>query len=84
MKTLSPCIYRNLASHPQVLRISEASLYFERTVFPNQCVAFEALPGSIIEIHEDVCAMPSDSFTFEELRALDAESLFQLQSLEVA
>lgn len=84
MKNLSPCIYRNLATHPQVLRISEISLYFERTVFPNQCITFEAKPGSVIEIHEDICAMPSDSFTFDELRALNADSLSQFQSLEVA
>ncbi len=84
MKTLSRCIYRNLGTHPQVLRISEVSLYFEKTVYPNQCVTFEAMPDSIIEIHEDVSAMPSDSFTFEELRALDAENLFQFQTLEVA
>jgi hypothetical protein len=85
MKTLFPCIYRNLANHPQVLRISEISLYFERTVYPNQCIAYEALPESVIEIQEDVIAMPSDSFTIdEEVRALDAESLFQFQTLEVA
>ncbi len=84
MKNLLPCTYRNLAKRPQVLRINEMSLFFERTVFPNQCIVFQAQPDAVIEIHEDVTALPSDSFTCEELRALSAEDLLPLQTAEVA
>lgn len=84
MKNLLPCTYRNLSARPQVLRISKAPLFVERTVFPNQCIVFQAQPDAVIEIHEEVTALPSDSFTCEELRALSVEDLFHLQTAEVA
>lgn len=84
MTNLVPCTYRNLASHPQILRIAEARAYFERTVFPNQCIAFHAPLDSVVEIHGDITCLPSDCFTCEELRAISVDSIRQFQSLEVA
>ncbi|MCS6959284.1 MAG: DUF1830 domain-containing protein [Pseudanabaenaceae cyanobacterium SKYGB_i_bin29] len=84
MNSLVPCTYRNLANHPQILRISDARAYFERTVFPNQCIVFDAPVGSIVEIHEDVTALPSDTICCEELRAVSADLLLQYQPAEIA
>ncbi len=83
MKDLVPCTYRNLASHPQVLRIAELPLYFERTVFPRQCIVFQAPRGSLVEIHDHITALPSDALPCEELRAINADSILQFQPLEV-
>lgn len=84
MNNLVACTYRNLETYPQILRIAEARAYFERTVFPNQCISFQASPNSLVEIHDHVTCLPSDNFTCEELRAISVDSIRQFQAVEVA
>ncbi len=47
------CIYRNESEFVQIIRISQPNIaFFERSVFPNQCLQFSAPIGALLEIHE--------------------------------
>ena len=47
------CIYRNESEFMQIIRISQSkSAFFERTLFPNQCIQFSAGADALLEIHE--------------------------------
>jgi hypothetical protein len=47
------CIYRNESEFIQIIRISQPNIsFFERSVFPNQCVQFSAPRDTLLEIHE--------------------------------
>lgn len=46
------CNYVNATSHIQIARITNIpNWYFERVVFPGQCLLFEALTDAQLEIH---------------------------------
>ncbi|MBD2308984.1 DUF1830 domain-containing protein [Chroococcidiopsis sp. FACHB-1243] len=45
------CFYMNATSQSQILRIADASNWFERVVFPGQRFMFEAKPEARLEIH---------------------------------
>lgn len=46
------CGYKNATPQIQVARISNMTHgYFERVVFPGECLQFEALPDARLEIH---------------------------------
>lgn len=46
------CQYMNTTRQVQITRISDvANGYFERVVFPGQCLLFTALPSARLEIH---------------------------------
>ena len=50
---LSTCIYRNETAFVQIIRISQPNLtFFERSVFPNQCIQFSAPVDALLEIYE--------------------------------
>ncbi|PZO45117.1 MAG: hypothetical protein DCF19_01090 [Pseudanabaena frigida] len=47
------CIYRNESETTQIIRISQTNVsFFEKSVFPNQCIQFMALEDSLLEVHE--------------------------------
>ena len=47
------CIYRNETQVIQVIRISQAkTAFFERSLFPNQCVQFFASTDALLEVYE--------------------------------
>lgn len=51
------CCYVNSSSKIQVARITNIpDWYFERVVFPNQRLIFEAHPNAILEIHTSMMA----------------------------
>lgn len=51
----STCIYRNETDFIQIIRISQTNhTFFERSVFPNQCIQFTAQLDALLEIHESV------------------------------
>ncbi|MGK7931071.1 MAG: DUF1830 domain-containing protein [Microcystaceae cyanobacterium] len=68
------CCYVNATSQIQVARISNIpNWYFERVVFPGQRLVFEALPGSMLEIHTGMMASAilSDTIPCERLSISD-------------
>ncbi len=68
------CCYVNATSQIQVARISNIpNWYFERVVFPGQRLVFEALPGSMLEIHTGMMASAilSDTIPVERLSISD-------------
>jgi hypothetical protein len=49
----SICIYRNETEVLQIVRISKPNVaFFERVVFPNQCIQFSAPIDALLEICE--------------------------------
>jgi len=51
------CIYRNESEYIQIIRISQPkSAFFEKTVFPNQCIQFAASGDDLLEVLESVMA----------------------------
>ena len=46
------CNYRNTTNRLQVIRIANIpNWYFERVVFPNQQLIFQAFPEALLEVH---------------------------------
>ena len=65
------CGYINTTRFIQIVRITNiANWYFERVVFPQQHLLFEALPDAQLEIHtsEIVTAMRIDKIKCESLQ----------------
>jgi hypothetical protein len=51
------CSYVNATSKIQVARITNIqNWYFERVVFPGQCLVFESIPEAQLEIHTGMMA----------------------------
>jgi len=51
------CIYHNESEYIQIIRISQPkSAFFEKTVFPNQCVQFAASGDDLLEVWESAMA----------------------------
>ncbi len=52
------CIYRNESETIQIVRISHPNIaFFEKSVFPNQCLQFSASGDALLEIYESsICA----------------------------
>ena len=49
------CIYRNESEIIQIIRISQTkAAFFERVVFPNQCIQFSAHVDALLEVCEGV------------------------------
>ena len=47
------CIYRNESEFVQIIRMSQPNIsFFERSVFPDQCVQFSAPTDALLEIYE--------------------------------
>jgi len=65
------CRYVNTTRQIQITRITNiANWYFERVVFPGQCLLFEALPYAQLEIHTytQPSAILSDTIPCDRLR----------------
>ncbi|WP_055073549.1 DUF1830 domain-containing protein [Pseudanabaena sp. 'Roaring Creek'] len=46
------CLYRNEGEVVQILRVSHADITFwEKAIFPNQCIQFSAPRDALLEIH---------------------------------
>jgi len=51
----SICVYRNETEFVQIIRIAQPNTnFFERVVFPNQCIQFAAPIDALLEIYECV------------------------------
>ena len=65
------CSYINTTNFIQIVRITNiTNWYFERVVFPQQHLLFEALPDAQLEIHtsEIATAMRTDTIKCESLQ----------------
>ena len=72
------CCYVNQSDRIQVARITNIpNWYFERVVFPQQRLVFEAVPQALLEIHCGMMASAilSDTIPCERLCVNDLESL---------
>ena len=82
------CCYVNASSQIQIARITNiANWYFERVVFPGQRLVFEAVVGSLLEIHSGMMASAilSDTIPAERLAiAGDEDDEFEDEFEEVA
>ena len=73
------CSYINATNFIQIVRITNiTNWYFERVVFPQQHLLFEALPDAQLEIHtsEIVTAMKTDKIKCEFLQIHEAVATF--------
>jgi len=71
------CQYVNTTRQVQITRISDvANGYFERVVFPGQCLLFTALPSARLEIHTytQPSAILSDTVPCNRLRKSEVSS----------
>lgn len=69
------CGYINTTRFIQIVRITNiANWYFERVVFPQQRLLFEALPNALLEIHtsETATAILMDKIKCEFLQIHEA------------
>ena len=69
------CCYANVTNQIQIIRITNiANWYFERVVFPQQRLLFEALPNALLEIHtsETATAILMDKIKCEFLQIHEA------------
>ena len=72
------CCYVNPSSRIQIARITNIpNWYFERVVFPQQRMVFEAVPEGLLEIHCGMMASAilSDTIPCERLCVEDAKNL---------
>ncbi len=72
------CCYVNPSSRIQIARITNIpNWYFERVVFPQQRMVFEAVPQALLEIHCGMMASAilSDTIPCERLCVEDAKNL---------
>jgi len=70
------CIYRNESEFVQIIRISQPNIaFFERSVFPNQCVQFSAPTDALLEICEGAIAgsIHADTIPCSQLAILDRD-----------
>ena len=73
------CSYINATNFIQIVRITNiTNWYFERVVFPQQHLLFEALPDAQLEIYtsEIVTAMKTDKIKCESLQIHEAVATF--------
>ena len=73
------CDYINATNFIQIVRITNiTNWYFERVVFPQQHLLFEALPDAQLEIHtsEIATAMKTDKIKCEFLQIHEAVATF--------
>ena len=79
------CCYVNPSDRIQVARITNIpNWYFERVVFPQQRLVFEAVPQALLEIHSGMMASAilSDTIPCERLCVNDLESLKKNSSVD--
>lgn len=73
------CSYINATNFIQIVRITNiTNWYFERVVFPQQHLLFEALPDAQLEIHtsEIATAIVTDKIKCELLQIHEAVATF--------
>jgi hypothetical protein len=73
------CCYVNATSQMQIARIKNIpNWYLERTVFPGQCLCFEAVPDAQLEIHTNrmSSAILADTICCNRLRINEASDSF--------
>ena len=73
------CCYMNSTNQIQIARSANISTwYFERVVFPQQRLLFEALPNALLEIHtsETATAILTDKIKCEFLQIHEAIATF--------
>jgi hypothetical protein len=56
------CIYRNESETIQIVRISHPNIaFFEKSVFPNQCLQFSATGDALLEVYDSsICGLVQD------------------------
>ena len=47
------CCYSNESEHPQIIRVSDITSWYERVIFPGEELLFEALPEARMEINSN-------------------------------
>jgi len=78
------CIYRNESEFIQIIRISQSkSAFFERTVFPNQCIQFSAAADALLEIYESsMCsAVHADTIPCDRLAVSSMDKVRDLSNV---
>ncbi len=77
------CCYSNPTNQIQVIRITNIPSWgFEKVVFPNQRLMFEAFPEAILEIHTGIMASAilSDKIPCHLLRVQEEVNQLHLQA----
>jgi hypothetical protein len=72
----STCIYRNETEFVQIIRIAQINhTFFERTVFPNQCIQFAAPLDALLEIYESVMfsSIHTDTIPCSQIAIVDMD-----------
>ena len=85
----SICIYRNDTEFVQIIRIAQPKTnFFERVVFPNQCIQFAASIDALLEICECVssCSIHADTIPCSQIAvvAMDMNMGLNLSNIKGA
>ncbi|MCY7333945.1 MAG: DUF1830 domain-containing protein [Pseudanabaena sp. CAN_BIN31] len=70
------CIYRNESEFVQIIRISQPNIsFFERSVFPDQCVQFSASTDALLEVCEVTmsASIHADTIPCSQIAILDTD-----------